>query len=114
MFKPEECETYIGNAFAADKEKGDHLRLQLEEARRDLNEFGFCVNHGDLRRDMEAVAVPLYTPADDQIWVFTCAVPRYNLGANQLMEDIGPRLVTLVNGVEMALVNVAKRLTDDW
>ena len=102
---PEQCENYISTTFATDKEKGDRMRSQMEEARQDLNAHGFCLSHGDLHRELEAVAVPLYTPIDDQIWVFTCAVPRYNLSANQLVEDIGPRLVTLVNGVEMALGN---------
>lgn len=106
MLDQEECDNYIRTTIAADREKGERLKSRLEEARHDLKEHGFCLSHGDLHRELDAVAVPLYSPADDQIWVFTCAVPKYNLSGNQLVEDIGPRLVTLVHGVEMALGNV--------
>lgn len=106
MLEQDECENFIKNTLADDKEKGERLKSRLMEARHDLNERGFCMSHGDLHRELEAVAVPLYSPADDQIWVFTCAVPKFNLTGNQLIEDIGPRLVTLVHGVAMALGNM--------
>lgn len=106
MLDQGECENYIRVTAAADREKGERLKSRLEEARHDLKEHGFCLSHGDLHRELEAVAVPLYSPADDQIWIFTCAIPKYNLSGNQLVEDIGPRLVTLVHGVAMALGNV--------
>lgn len=104
---PEQAQRYLDAAYARDPAHGDWLTARLQEARADLAERGFCVNHGDLHHQLEAVAVPLRSPRAgdnaDEIYVFACNVPRFELRPGQLLDDIGPRLATLARSIEAAL-----------
>ena len=68
---------------AKDPARGDSLAERMQGTRRDLAERGFCVNYGDLNQQIESVAVALRNPhaADsaDEIYVFACVVPRFEL-----------------------------------
>jgi DNA-binding IclR family transcriptional regulator len=98
-------ERYLQGLKKADPTHGAWLESRMQETRRDLAEHGFCVSHGDLQRQLEAVAVPLRAADDsaDELFVFTCTVPSFELRPGQLMDDIGPRLVTLARSIEAAL-----------
>lgn len=100
----EQTQRYLDGLRAADPEQGAWLCSRLQEARHDLGERGFCVSRGDLQRQLEAVAVPLRSAgASDEIHVFTCTMPSFELAPGQLLDDVGPRLVTLARSVEAAL-----------
>lgn len=99
-----QAERYVEGLSAIDPEQGAWLAERLQETRRDLAERGFCVSHGDLQRQLEAVAVPLRSAGStDEIYVFACTVPSFELRPGQLMDDVGPRLVTLARSIEAAL-----------
>jgi DNA-binding IclR family transcriptional regulator len=101
---PERWRGYLKKLKASDAAHAAWLDERLQETRRDLVERGFCVSRGDLQRNLETVAVPLgAVPSADEVYVFACTVPGFELKPNQLMEDIGPRLVTLARSIEVAL-----------
>ncbi|MDE1167716.1 MAG: IclR family transcriptional regulator [Pseudomonas sp.] len=76
---------------------------RIEESIQEFQERGFCVSYGDLRREIHAVAVPMRAMADGEILVFNCGVPAFMLSEGQLMNDIGPRLVSMVRSIEGAM-----------
>lgn len=100
---PEAAQQHVEAVTAADAQAGALLKERLLEARQSIAERGFCESHGDLQRQLEAVAVSLRSAQSDEIYVFNCVVPAFNLAPNQLRDDIGPRLVTLARSIEAAL-----------
>jgi DNA-binding IclR family transcriptional regulator len=100
----DQCDRYLDLQKAADPAQAAWLAERLQETRKDLAERGFCVNHGDLHRQLEAVAVPLRASrGSDEVYVFACTVPSFELKPGQLMDDVGPRLVTLARSIEATL-----------
>ncbi|MDM0113606.1 helix-turn-helix domain-containing protein [Variovorax sp. J22R133] len=101
---PQQLEQYMEEVRTKSPAGADVLAERMQETRRDLAERGFCVSHGDLHRQLEAVAVPLRaTGRHDEIYVFACTVPSFELKPGQLFEDIGPRLATLARSIEAGL-----------
>lgn len=101
---PEQAEHYMRQLRAHDTAHADWLDGRMAETRRYLAERGFCVSHGDLQRQLKAVAVPLRpTTNAEEIYVFTCTVPSFELKPDQLLDDVGPRLVTLARSIQAAL-----------
>jgi len=100
----EQRRAYLDELRLADSTLAARLEERLLEAREDLEKRGFCVSYGELIEHFHGVAVPL-KPADasGEIYVFSCAVPSFELQPDQLLNDVGPRLVTLARGVEAAL-----------
>lgn len=71
-----------------------------------LTNFGtrrFCISLGDLRPEIHAVAVPLRRSANAEIAVFNCVVQSFQLKAGELENDLGPRLVAMVQGLETTM-----------
>ncbi|NYT63815.1 helix-turn-helix domain-containing protein [Alcaligenaceae bacterium] len=100
----EKRQEYLALLSQSNPEMSLLLQERLAQAQQDLKERGFCVNHGDLNRQIHAVAVPLrVAPDSDEMYVFNCAVPSFELQPDQLLGDVGPRLVTLARSIEAAL-----------
>lgn len=95
-----EREAYLVELSTRDPEHSLWLRERLEDARRDLAEYGFCRSHGDLHCEIQSIAVPMSQRQDGEIWVFGASIPTYNPKSQELESDIGPRLMTLVRSVE--------------
>ncbi|BDB28899.1 MULTISPECIES: IclR family transcriptional regulator [unclassified Cupriavidus] len=100
---PEQRERYVEAMRASDPEHGAWLADRMSEARKNLAERGFCISHGDLHHQLDAVAVPVRSNVPDEIYVFACTVPSFELRPGQLEEDVGPRLATMVRSIEAAL-----------
>ncbi|MCL1961512.1 MAG: helix-turn-helix domain-containing protein [Desulfovibrionaceae bacterium] len=101
---PDQAERYQRQLHARDAAHADWLQGRMIETRRDLAERGFCISRGDLHRQLEAVAAPLRTAANaEEVHVFTCTVPSFELKPGQLLDDVGPRLATLARSIEAAL-----------
>lgn len=83
------------------------LMERLDDARRDLDEFGFCRGHRDLHREIESIATPMRHPRDGETWIFAASVAVFSPQSKLLAEDLGPRLVTLVRSVEASLGTMA-------
>jgi DNA-binding IclR family transcriptional regulator len=87
------------------------LAVRLAETRRELAQHGFAHNVGDMHPDIMGAAIPVRGPAG-QILVFTCTVNAFQTSEAELLSDIGPRLIALVQGVEAALPEQAAAI--DW
>lgn len=74
-----------------------------EQARRDYAAHGYCVAEAEWHADVHAVAVPMRSRVDGQVFVFNCGVPARRLRAGDLRRRIAPRLLTLVARVEKML-----------
>lgn len=98
----EQRNTVLSGLKAEDVEQANKLAERLLETQKELEERGFCVSHGDLQRELEAVAVPLRTHGEE-IYVFACIAPSFELKPGQLLNEIGPRLVTLARTIEATL-----------
>ncbi|WP_225984817.1 MULTISPECIES: IclR family transcriptional regulator [Noviherbaspirillum] len=99
----EQADAYMDELRIRNPEHAERLTERLDEARRDLANRGFCVGHGDLQRQVESVAVPVRSTTSDEIYVFACTVSAFELTSGQLLDDVGPRLVTLAHSVEASL-----------
>jgi DNA-binding IclR family transcriptional regulator len=92
----------------------DHIRLQtetnwpkikadLEQGFRDYQDHGFCMSSGLWDANISAVGVPLVDPDVAKTMAFNCGGPSFLLPQEKLVDDLGPRLVTLVRTVEMSM-----------
>jgi len=100
---PEERAAYLAGLKAKDPQREAWLQERLADAARDLEEYGFCRSHRDLHREIESIAVPMRARRDGETWIFAASVPTYSEQSKQLVDNLGPRLVTLVRSVEASL-----------
>ncbi|KWR91543.1 IclR family transcriptional regulator [Cupriavidus sp. IDO] len=103
MMGEAERSTYLAQLRANDAEREAWLQGRLAEAALDLEEHGFCRGHRDLHREVESIAVPMRTRRDGEAWLFAASVPVFSQQSKQMVEDVGPRLVSLVRNVEGSL-----------
>lgn len=106
---------YLAGMEATDRESVlNHIRVKtpdlwarhsgkVQSSLEDFRVRGFCLHHGDFNPHVHTVAVPMRRRPDSDVLVFNCAVPVHALRRGQLESDLGPRLVELVNSVEVAL-----------
>ena len=100
----EKRQAYLDELRRSSPALADLLQERLLEAREDLDKRGFCVGYGELIEHFHGVAVPLKpVDASGEIYVFNCAVPSFELQPDQLLNDVGPRLLTLARSIEAAL-----------
>jgi len=65
----------------------------------DYERYGFCMSWGDLRREFNAVAVPLRPFGGDEVVVFNCVLQSFAMKPARIRADIGPRLAAMVRGL---------------
>jgi len=109
-----QAQRYVDSVAAVDAQQGQWLAMRLTETHRDLQERGFCVSRGDLLRELQAIAVPVRANAPDEIYVFTCTVPVFELAPEQLEGDLGPRLVALARSAEAAMGHSPDESGSSW
>jgi DNA-binding IclR family transcriptional regulator len=79
------------------------VQRKFETARTDLGSMGFTRSYGDLRPDVNAVAVPLTSPVDGSLMVFSLAAPAVAVDAARFDKELGPALVATVSVVRAEL-----------
>lgn len=84
------------------KEDWPNIKRALERAIRDYQDYGYCLSIGEWAKDINSVAVPLIHPKHG-ILVFNCGAPNYLLNQDKLENEIGPRLIHMVNNISEAL-----------
>lgn len=89
---------HIRERFSAD---WPTIRKGLERAFRDYVDYGFCLSLGEWHRGVNAAAVALVHESDGLL-AFNCGGPSFHLTRERLEDDIGPRLVHMVNNIEAA------------
>lgn len=75
----------------------------LSRAFAEIDQRGFCIVAGDWRPDLAAVAVPMKAEVNGMSLAFNLTVPSYATDRDQLEKSLGPRLVSLVRGIEHKL-----------
>jgi DNA-binding IclR family transcriptional regulator len=80
------------------------IRAGIEQALEEYRTHGFTLSVGEWTSDVNAVGVALIPPDGSQILAFNCGGPSCELSRERLMNDLGPRLVDLVRGVEAGLL----------
>ncbi len=81
--------------------KGEWLQIKagIEQGAIDYRERGFCFSLGDWRENVNSIAVPLIS-ADGSVQAINCGGPAWQLSAEKLEKDIGPRLVEIGRRLE--------------
>lgn len=87
---------------ASDEQNWQVVKEGIDKAMTDYKEFGYCMSLGNWRTEVHAVAVPLVLQ-DGTIMVFSCSGASFQLSAQLIESDIGPRLINLVGNVRTAL-----------
>ncbi|MQW93401.1 helix-turn-helix domain-containing protein [Acinetobacter sp. dk771] len=81
------------------------IKRNLERSLRDYHDYGYCLSIGDWAKDVNSVAVPLIH-SKHGILVFNCGAPSYLLDQDKLENEIGPRLIHMVNNISASLNNM--------
>lgn len=79
------------------------VRRGLEQAQADHEALGYCLGVGDWRREVNAVAVPLVAADGWDPVVFGASGAAFQLPADFLKAELGPRLLAVVGNVRAAL-----------
>jgi DNA-binding IclR family transcriptional regulator len=83
------------------------MRDGIERAGEMLARNGFTISAGEWQEDVHAVGVPLKLNDGTGPYAFNCGAPAFRFTEDRLINDIGPRLVTMVRNIEAALGGVA-------
>jgi DNA-binding IclR family transcriptional regulator len=76
------------------KGEWQQIKTGIEQGKIDYQEKGFCFSLGDWRENVNSIAVPLIQ-ADGSVLALNCGGPSWQLSAEKLEKDIGPRLVEI-------------------
>jgi DNA-binding IclR family transcriptional regulator len=106
--------TALGRAFWAAKSRGEfegylgsfqlseawhRTRLSISRARTDYERLGFCFSLGDWNPNYFAVGVPIVSHDKSRVFAFNVSGRVTTVTRERILEDIGPRLVSLRNKV---------------
>lgn len=81
-----------------DEQAWPRVKAGIDQALRDYAEHGFCLSLGDWDHEIVGVGVP-FQGTDGSLMAFNCGGPAFILSREKLENDIGPKLVNLVNRV---------------
>jgi DNA-binding IclR family transcriptional regulator len=87
----------------SDEANWPRIKEGMDRALTDYEERGYCLSLGDWRPESHAIAVPLVPEDGSEIMVFSCSGASFQLRAQELEDDIGPRLLNLVANVKTAM-----------
>lgn len=78
------------------------IKRSIDRALHDYQNYGYCLSIGEWQKDVNSVAVPLIHSVHG-LMVFNCGAPSYLLNQEKLENDIGPRLIYMVQNIQAAL-----------
>lgn len=87
------------------EENWPSIKRTLERSVRDYQDYGYCLSLGEWYKDINSVAVPL-VHSKHGILVFNCGAPSYLLDQEKLENEIGPRLIQMVNHISEHLNSI--------
>lgn len=79
----------------------------IDQAMKDYKARGFCISYKEWNKDVSGVGVPFCAP-DGTLMAFNCAGPAFLLPRKKLIDEIGPRLVALVDRLGNAVGRAAR------
>lgn len=86
---------------ARDREPNEFRAIEagIERACREVEEFGFCTSFGAWRPEVNAVGVPVMSLDGEHLYAINCGGPSFTLTEKKLMEEAGPKLLTLARSL---------------
>lgn len=84
-------------------------RDEIERAVAQYQDNGYVTSVGEWESDINAAGCPLVLPDGATVLAFNCGGPASRLTPDVIDDEIGPKLVTMVNGVRRALGMAARR-----
>ncbi|MBS7700176.1 MULTISPECIES: IclR family transcriptional regulator [unclassified Chelatococcus] len=72
----------------------------IEQARQEVEQYGFCVSLGEWQPDIHGVAAPIRTPEGDKMFAVNLGGPSYALPAEAIWSSHGPAIADLAHQVE--------------
>jgi len=85
------------------------MRDGIERAGVMVARQGFTISAGEWQDDVHAVGVALKLNDGTGPYAFNCGAPAFRFTEDRLINDIGPRLVTMVRNIEAALGGAAPK-----
>jgi DNA-binding IclR family transcriptional regulator len=85
------------------------MRDGIERAGEMVARQGFTISAGEWQDDVHAVGVALKLNDGTGPYAFNCGAPAFRFTEDRLINDIGPRLVTMVRNIEAALGGAAPK-----
>jgi len=82
------------------------LRSGIERAGECVQRYGFTMSAGEWQDDVHAVGAALKLNDGTGPYAFNCGAPAFRFTEDKLLNDIGPRLVSMVRNIEAALGGV--------
>ncbi len=83
------------------------MRDGLERSGETVAKYGFAISAGDWHDDIHAAGVALRLNDGTGPYAFNCGAPAFRFTEERLINDIGPRLLTMVRNIEAALGGIA-------
>ncbi|HEY4204978.1 MAG TPA: IclR family transcriptional regulator [Xanthobacteraceae bacterium] len=83
------------------------IRDGIERAGELIAKHGFAISVGEWQDDVHAAGVALTLNDGTGPYAFNCGAPAFRFTEDRLLNDIGPRLVTMVRNIEAALGGTA-------
>ena len=74
---------------------------RLAASMKEFRDRGFCSSFGEVRPQVHAVGVPFRERISDELFAFNCVVPSFALKRGQLVDEIGPRLLQMVETLSL-------------
>jgi DNA-binding IclR family transcriptional regulator len=104
---PREREILMTQFKKQDPENWPAISAGIEQALKDYKDRGFCLSFKEWNKDVSGVGVPFIAP-DGTLMAFNCGGPAFLLQRKKLVDEIGPRLVALVERLEKAMGRATK------
>jgi DNA-binding IclR family transcriptional regulator len=79
------------------------IKDSIEEAVEQVAKRGFTVSIGEWQEDINGVGVPFIPDDGSGILAFNCGAPAFRLDRSRLENELGPRLVGMVQSIERIL-----------
>ena len=100
---PENERSFIMEALAKrHKEEWPAVKRALERSFHDYQNYGYCLSLSEWHKEVNSVAVPMVHPMHGLL-VFNCGAPSYLVNQEKLENEIGPRLIYMVQNIQEAL-----------
>lgn len=80
------------------------LRRRIERSINDINSRGFCAVLGTWQPGVNAVGVPLVSRNGQYVFGVTCAAPSSILPEKRIVENVGPKLVEVMNSASTMIL----------
>jgi DNA-binding IclR family transcriptional regulator len=73
----------------------NEIKEGIDRAVRDYERHGFCLSVGEWNKDVWAVGAPMISREGGRILALNCSGPLFDITRQQIIQDVGPRLLQL-------------------